>query len=179
MALKATIHKLELTVSDLDRHHYQRYPLTIARHPSETSERMMLRVLAFAMFADERLEFGKGLSTDDEPALWQKSRAGEIECWIEMGLPDERILRRACGRAARVVLMAYGGRAVSVWWEANRAACQRLDNLRILEVPPDAATALAALAERAMELSVTIQDGHVMVSSDAGTLGVDCVELKG
>ncbi|MBL8519382.1 MAG: YaeQ family protein [Betaproteobacteria bacterium] len=179
MALKSTIHKLELTVSDLDRHHYATYPLTVARHPSETSERMMVRVLAFALFADERLEFGKGLSTDDEPALWQKSRSGEIERWIEVGLPDERVLRRASGRAREVVLLAYGGRAVSIWWEANRDACARLKNLRVLEVAPEISAALGDMADRTMAVSATLQDGHLMMATDAATVQADFVTLQG
>ena len=178
MALKSTIHKAELTVSDLDRHHYETYALTLARHPSETSERMMVRVLAFAMFADEQLEFGKGLSTDDEPALWQKSLSGEIERWIEVGLPDERILRRACGRAREVVLIAYGGRAVGIWWEANRSACERLNNLRVMEVPQETSAALGQMAEKNMSFTATIQDAHLLMASDTATVAVDCAMLK-
>lgn len=178
MALKSTIHKAELTVSDLDRHHYATYALTLARHPSETSERMMVRVLAFALFADEHLEFGKGLSTDDEPALWQKSLSGEIERWIEVGLPDERVLRRACGRAREVVLVAYGGRAVGIWWEANRAACERLSNLCVMEVPQETSAALGQMAEKNMSLTATIQDAHLLMASDAATVAVECATLK-
>ncbi len=138
----------------------------------------MVRLLSFAMFADERLEFGKGLSTDDEPALWQKSRSGEIERWIEVGLPDERVLRRACGRAREVVLMAYGGRAVGIWWDANRTACERLENLRVLEVPPASTADMGTMAERTMALSATIQDGHVMLASDVRTITIECAAIK-
>ena len=98
MAVGAKVHKVELHVSDLDRHHYGTHPLVLAQHPSETDERVMLRVLAFALFADERLAFGRGLSTDDEPDLWRKDLTGAIEQWIELGQPDESRVRKACGR---------------------------------------------------------------------------------
>lgn len=115
MALKSTVFRAELQVSDLDRHYYAAHALTLARHPSETDERMMVRLLAFALFAGERLEFGRGLSTEDEPALWRKDLTGAVELWIEVGLPDERALRRACGRAERVAVLCYGGRGADLW----------------------------------------------------------------
>ena len=99
MALKATVHKAEVQISDMDRHYYQTHALTLARHPSETDQRLMVRLLAFVLFADERLEFGRGLSAEGEPDLWQRSLSGEIERWIDLGQPDESSIRRACGRA--------------------------------------------------------------------------------
>jgi uncharacterized protein YaeQ len=161
MALKSTIFKAALNVADLDRGQYGDYTLTLARHPSETDERMMLRLFAFALFADERLEFGKGLSTTDEPALWHKALHGDIDLWIEVGLPDEKLLRRAAGRAAEVVVLAYGGRAVDVWWSKEGAAIGRLANLRVLAIPEDQCTALAELAERTMTIQCTIQESQV------------------
>lgn len=104
MALKATIFKAEISISDMDRHYYQEHPLTIAQHPSETNERMMVRLLAFALNADERLEFTKGLSADDEPELWNKNYSDEIELWIELGQPDEKRIRKACGRSRQVII---------------------------------------------------------------------------
>ena len=95
MALKATIYKTELAIADMTRHYYQTHSLTLAQHPSETLERMMLRLVAFALCADERLLFGKGISEDSEPDLWQHNLSGEIELWVELGLPDEKLLRRA------------------------------------------------------------------------------------
>ena len=114
MALKATVHKAELQVSDMDRHYYASHNLMLAQHPSETDQRLMVRLLVFALFADERLEFGRGISTDDEPDLWRKSLTGEIEQWIELGQPDESRIRKACGRAREVVLVGYGGRSFSI-----------------------------------------------------------------
>src|SRR5690242_20631572 len=139
MALNATIYKAELQVSDMDRHYYATHALTLARHPSETEERLMVRLLAFALHADERLEFGKGLSSEDEPDLWRKALSGEIEQWIDLGQPDEQRIRKACGRAREVIVVNYGGRASDVWWEKNAGALARSKNLVVLDV--SAATA--------------------------------------
>lgn len=179
MALKATIFKGSLSISDLDRHYYAEHGLTLARHPSETDERMMVRVLAFAQFADARLEFGRGLSSDEEPALWLRDYGGEIRLWIEVGLPDERVLRKAAGRADRVVLLAYGGRAVDVWWQNQLSVLSRLSNLTVLAVPPAASQGLAALAERGMRLQVTVQDGELWFSSGEAAVQVSFERLKG
>lgn len=172
MALKSTIFRANLNVSDLDRGHFAEYPLTIARHPSETDERMMVRVLAFALHADEHLQFGGGISTDDEPALWLRDYSGQIHQWIEVGLPDERLLRRAAGRADEVIVLAYGGRTVDIWWQKDQAALSRLQNLRVLALSSEDSKALAALAERNMDLGCTIQDGLIWVSSGETTLSI-------
>ena len=179
MALKSTIFKAQLQVSDLDRNHYATHALTIARHPSENDQRMMVRLLAFALFADERLEFGRGISTEDEPALWQKNYGGEIERWIEVGLPDERILRKAAGRADAVAVLAYGGRAVDVWWAKDQAAFERLSNLTVLAVSDEDCSALAALAERSMDLACTIQDGQLWLSAGETTVLIQPRLIKG
>ncbi len=178
MAIKATIFKAELQVADMDRGYYGSHTLTIARHPSETDERMMVRVLAFALHAHERLEFGKGISTDEEPAIWLKDLTGSIEHWIDVGLPDEKLLRKASGRARAVYLYTYGGSGADIWWKANEGTLTRLNNLRVMNFPLSSTKALAALAERNMTLSVTIQDGQAMMASDAGTMSVEPVLLK-
>ena len=172
MALKATIFKATLQVADIDRHHYGEYPLTLARHPSETDERMMVRLLAFALHADERLEFGRGLSSEDEPALWLRDYTGSIDLWIEVGLPDERTLRRAAGRAGKVILYAYGGRAVDVWWEREGRQISRLDKVEVRVIEPADSRALAALAGRTMSLQCTIQDGQALLNADDATLAI-------
>ena len=164
MALKATIFKAELQVADMDRHYYADYSLTLARHPSETDERMMVRLLAFALFADPALGFGKGLCADDEPDLWQKDLTGTIERWIDVGQPDEKWIRKACGRAREVVIVAYG-RALDVWWNATRAKVARHDGLRVLELGREATAELARLAERSMRLQVSVQDGQAWVTN--------------
>lgn len=161
MALKSTIFKVGLQVAHIERGHYADYPLTIARHPSETDERMMVRLLAFALHAGPDLRFGRGVSTEDEPALWEIDGAGDIQLWIDVGLPDEARLRKACHRAGRVVVLAYGARAVDVWWSQNSAALGRLANLAVWQLRGDEAQALAGLAERNMKLSCTIQDESV------------------
>lgn len=173
MALGATIYRIELTLSDLDRSVYLERTLTLARHPSETEERLMLRLLAFALFAEEGLEFGRGLSADDEPALWTRDATGAVTRWIEVGLPEERLLRRACGRAARVAVLVYGARKAEAWWQANAAACARLANLEVLMLAAEETAALAALAARSLQLTCTIQDGQVWLAT-----GATVVELR-
>lgn len=166
MALKATVFKATLNIADMDRHYYADHQLTLAQHPSETDERMMVRLLAFVLHADEHLEFTRGLSTDDEPELWQKSLSDEIELWIELGLPDESRLRKACNRAKKVVLYTYGGRAVSLWWEKNHNKLSRFNNLTVIDLPQEGTEALAGLAERTMSLQCTIQDGEVGIGNE-------------
>ena len=166
MALKSTIFKAELQIADLDRNYYQNHALTVARHPSETDERMMVRVLAFAMYADSALAFGKGLSAEDEPDLWRKDLTGAIELWIEVGLPDEKRIRRACGRARQVVVLSYGGRVADRWWQQNQAALKRQDNLAVINLSPEDSRALAALAARGMQLQCTLQDGEAWLIVD-------------
>ena len=173
MALKSTVFKANLNVSDLDRHYYAAHALTLARHPSETDERMMVRLLAFALFADERLEFGKGLSTTEARALWLKKCNGDIRLWIEVGLPDERVLRRAAGRAAEVVLLVYGGRAAELWWAKEGPGLARLANLRVLAIAEQTSAELAALVERGMDLQCTIQDGQVWFTDGAQTVLIE------
>ena len=173
MALKATIFKAELSVADMDRGYYADHALTLARHPSETDERMMVRLLAFALHAHERLEFGRGLCVDDEPDLWLKDYGGGIELWIDVGLPDEKWLRKACSRADRVVVLSYGGRPAEVWWTQNRDRLARLANLTVLELPQEASQQLAAMADRGMRLQCSIQDGGMWISSDSVSLHIE------
>lgn len=172
MAIKATIYKASLQVSDMDRHHYQTYDLTLALHPSETEERMMARLAAFALLADEKegeeqLSFTKGLSTEDEPDLWQKTFADEILIWVELGQPDEKRLRKACGRAADVVVVNYNDKS-DIWWEQNKGKFSRFDNLRVLQFPESEIQQFEALCARTMPLNITIQDGEMYVSSEKG-----------
>lgn len=179
MALKATIFKAELRIADVDRGYYQDHALTIARHPSETDERMMVRVLAFALHANDALEFGKGLGAADEPDLWQKDLTGAIEVWIDVGQPDERRVRRACGRAARVFVYAYGDRAVDTWWEKAAAGLDRIANLTVMRLSSSGSQAAAGLAQRTMELQCTIQDGQVWMGDTGRTVQVDLTSMSG
>ena len=173
MALKATIFKAELQVSDLDRGHFETHALTIARHPSETDERMMVRLLAFALNADSALEFGRGLSAEDEPDLVKKDLTGQIELWIDVGLPDEREVRKAAGRADEVKVYAYGARSAALWWAANGEALSKLKNVTVLEVTAETCEVLKRFAERNMKLSCTVQDGHAWFASGEETLSVE------
>lgn len=172
MALKATIFKATLHIADMDRHYYADHHLTIARHPSETDERMMIRLLAFALNATDTLEFTKGLSTDDEPELWQKSLTDDIELWVELGLPDEDRVRKACNRSQQVILYTYGGRAVPVWWEKHHNKLERFGNLTIVDLPAENTAALARLVERSMALQVSMQDGEVTFSNDTDLVSI-------
>lgn len=172
MALKATVYRAELSVSDFDRHYYATHALTLARHPSETDERLMVRLLAFALYADEALIFGRGLSTQDEPDLWRKDLTGDILHWIEVGQPDEQRLRRACGRARQVTVINHGGRAADLWWEKHRASLARLANLEVLDIPPARVAALGALASRSMQWQALVQDGEVQLLGEAGALSI-------
>jgi uncharacterized protein YaeQ len=169
VALKATIFKAELQVSDLDRGHFATHALTIARHPSETDERMMVRLVAFALNAHDALEFGRGLSAEDEPDLVQRDLTGAIELWIDVGLPDERDLRKASGRARAVKVYTYGGRGAALWWDQNREALARVANLTVVEIPEEAVQALGAMAARNMRLDCTIQEGQLYFSGNATT----------
>ena len=170
MALKATIFKAEIQIADLDRHYYQTHSLTTARHPSETDERMMIRLLAFALHADEQLSFTKGISTEDEPDLWLKNYSDEIELWIDVGQPDEKRIRKACGRAQQAVIYNYGGNPSDMWWQTHQNKVSRFDNLKIVNLPAEQTSALADFAQRSMQLNMTIQEGHILISDGENSL---------
>ncbi len=172
MALKSTIFKFDLQIADLDRNYFQTHALTIARHPSETDERMMMRVLAFALYADEALVFGKGLSAEDEPDLWQKDLTGAITHWLEVGLPDERKIRRACGRSNHVTALTYGGRAADMWWQANEALLLRQDNLTVLNIVQEDSKLLAAKATRNMSIQCTVQERELWLNIEGEALHI-------
>ena len=172
MALKSTIFKAQINIADMDRHYYDDCNLTIARHPSETDERMMLRVACFALFADERLAFTKGISTDDEPDLWQKTLSGEIEHWIDLGLPDEKRIRKACGRAAKVTVVCYGGTGATVWFDKIKPALARFKHLTIVNIDYGQSVELASFAAKNMVLQITIEDQQMCVISEQKMLTI-------
>ena len=178
MAPNATIFKATLQIADMDRHYYEDHSVTLARHPSETDERMMVRLLAFALHAHEALLFGRGLSTEDEPALWQKDLTGAIDLWIEVGLPDEKAIRQACGRAKQVVVYTYGGRGADLWWKNNQATLERSTNLTVRNLPQDGSRALAQLAQRSMQLNCTIQDGQVLMGDGTNAVPLELTAVK-
>ena len=166
MALNATIFKASLQIADLDRNYYQDHALTLARHPSETDERMMVRLLAFALNADDTLAFGRGLSADDEPDLWKRDLTGDIRLWIAVGLPEDKAMRKACNRADAVRVYSYGGQAASVWRRqlGSTWGKQRPANLEVFSLDGQGTRELAQLARRNMTLQVTIQEGRALVT---------------
>ena len=166
----------------MDRPLYADHSLTLALHPSETEERLLVRLLAFALHvpADTdrgALQFARGLSDSDEPDLWQHDLTGQLVHWIEVGQPDERRLAKACGRAERVTILAYGP-AVPIWWSGLSGKVARLAPLAVWQIPAEQAQALAALAQRSMAWQVTVQDGLIWVADGEHSVEIAPVCLK-
>ena len=167
MALKATIHKATIQLADMDRNVYGDHSVTIARHPSETDERMMIRVLAFALnvTADNHngaLEFAKSLWDTDEPDLWQKDLTGQIVHWIDVGQPDDKRMMKSAPRADRATVISYSA-STPIWWAGVETKVTRARNLTVWQVPAEQSQALGELAQRTMHLQVTVQDGTVWI----------------
>ena len=177
MALKATIYKAELQIADMDRNYYQTHLLTLARHPSETDERVMIRVLAFAIHASEALTFTKGLFDTDEPDLWEKDLTGAIKLWIEVGQPDDKRLMKACGRSENVVVYSYSATS-HIWYKQLANKLERAKNLAVVNIPADASAQLAAMANRNMQLQCTIQDGQIYLTDSVDTVLIEREEFK-
>ena len=182
MAIKATISKANVQLSDIDRGHYADYPVVIARHPSETDERMLIRLLAFALNvpADSDhgpLEFAKDIWDPDEPSLWQKDYTGDILHWIEVGQPDEKRLLRMSARVPRVSVYSFSA-STQVWWKNIETKLTRALNLTVWQIPAEQSQALAALAQRTMELQVTVQDGVIWVGDGTHSIEVAPTRLK-
>ncbi len=177
MALKATIFKADIQIADMDRHYYHDHILTIARHPSETDERMMVRLLAFARHAHEALVFGKGLSDSDEPDIWQKDLTGAIDLWIDVGQPDDRRILKACGRAEHVKVYSYSSNS-AIWWNQTGSRVDRAKNLEVINLSSSTSQAMARLAQRNMQLQYTMQDGEIWVNGNGETLQIDLTVLK-
>jgi uncharacterized protein YaeQ len=178
MAQKATIYKVELSVSDMDRHYYETHNLTVAKHPSETNERLMVRILSFALNAHENLEFSKGISSDGEPDIWRKSLSGELDLWVTLGLPSERIVRQSCGKSNQVLIYCYGGRTAEMWWEKIKNSTTRFKNLQVINFLEKDTNKLEKQASRSMRLQVNIQDGDIMVSVDDKIVYITPIKLK-
>lgn len=181
MALKATIYKAALALSDMDRSIYADHNETIARHPSEADERMMIRLLAFALNvpADDKkgkLEFAKDLWDVDEPALWHKDYTEQILHWIDVGQPDDKRLMKAAGRAEKVSVYSFAS-STSVWWKNIESKLTRASNLVVWQIDAAQSQALAKLAERSMQLQVTVQDGTVWMSTALGSVEITPVRL--
>ncbi len=177
MALKATIYKADLQIADMNRHYYETHSLTIARHPSETEERVIARVLMFALYATESMSFTKGLFEVDEPDVWDKDLTDAIQLWVDVGQPDETRIKKASNRSKKVVVLSYNS-STDVWWKALESKVSRLDNVTVLQLLPETSAALTALVTRSMRLSFTIQDDEILVSTDEGSVDVKLVVLK-
>ncbi len=181
MALKSTIYKANLSIADIDHGYYAEHALTLARHPSETDERMMIRLLALALNAHElqdscggdgTLSFGAGLSDPDDPDLWLKDFTGQTRLWVEVGQPEDKPLMKACQKADAVRVYCFH-HAAEVWWKGIENKLARLDKLQVFRVPTEASQQLAQMAERSMQLQATVQDGAVTLSSDAGSVHIE------
>ena len=178
MALKATIYKAVINIADMDRNFFHDANLTLAQHPSETEQRMMLRLLAWIYHADERLTFTRGLSAEDEPEIWRKNDHNGIELWVELGLPDEKRLKKACNQSREVVLYAYGERAARVWWSQIEGKVRGFENLRIRYIDDEMLTQLTAFGSRTMDLQATLQDGTIWLSDAQSNLEIHFSEWK-
>jgi uncharacterized protein YaeQ len=177
MALKATIYKADLQIADMNRHYYETHSLTIARHPSETEERVMARILMFAVYATESMSFTKGLFEVDEPDVWDKDLTDAIQLWVDVGQPDETRIKKASNRSKKVVVLSYNS-STDVWWKGLENKVGRLDNVTVLQLLPETSEALTALVTRSMRLSFTISDDEILVSTDDGSVDVKLIVLK-
>lgn len=164
MAAKATIYKALLNIANMDSHYYAEHNLTMAKHPSETDLRLMVRLIAFILNADDTLAFSKGISQDDEPDLWRKSLGGEIELWIDLGQPDEKRIKKACGRSEKVILYTYQEGMAEAWWKNISTSLTRFSDLKVihLEIEGD----IEVLAKRAMSLQANVSDGELTLIDD-------------
>ena len=186
MALKSTIFKAELQLADIDHGCYTDLSLTLARHPSETDERMMVRLVALALQAHElqdtcggdgQLAFGAGLSDPDDPDVSLTDFTGRKRLWIEVGQPEDKPLAKACSRADAVLVYAFH-HAAEVWWRGIEGKLARLDRLQVWRIPAEQSQALAQLAERSMQLQATVQDGALTLSSERGSVHLEPLRWK-
>jgi len=186
MALKSTIFKANLAVADIDHNYYADHALTLARHPSETDERMMIRLVALALNAyklqdvcggDGTLAFGAGLSNPDEPDVWLRDFTGQVKLWIEVGQPEDKPLLKACNKADEVVLYCFN-HAAEVWWRTMEAKLARPKNLSVFRIPTTASLALIPMAQRSMQLQATIQEGVLMLGDGSHNVDIEPIRWK-
>jgi uncharacterized protein YaeQ len=181
MAIKATIYKAAVELSDLDRQVYRSDNTVIAQHPSENSERLMVRLLVFALNlpGDDNngpLEFAKDMWDPDEPALWQKDLTGNMVHWIEVGQPDEKRILRVSARSKKVSIYSFGP---APWWAGIETKISRARNVNVWQIEPAQSEQLACFAQRTMQLQITVQDGAVYVSDETRSVEVTPVRLLG
>jgi uncharacterized protein YaeQ len=169
VATGSTIFKTQLSIADMDRNYYETHELTLAQHPSETTERLMMRLVAFALNAGDRLLLTKGIGAEDEPSLWEKNYGGEIQLWIELGQIDEKRVRKACGRSSKVIVYTFNQKSAEAWWRQNSAALERFKNLSVIHL---SANGLEALSERSMRLQCNICDSQLSIHSERGDVHI-------
>ena len=177
MALKAKIYKATINLADMDREYYDTINLTIAQHPSETEQRMMVRLIAFILNAHEDLQFGKGLSDEDEAAIWQINYSSVIDLWVELGQIDQKRIKKACSRSKKVKLYCYGS-SVDVWWSQNQSKMRQFEQLTIEQFSTETTDALVKLVDRNMDFQCSIQDGQLWLNSGDETLLIETISLK-
>lgn len=163
MAISATINKISLNIANMDQQYYQSHELMVAQHPSENDYRFMIRLIAFMLNASDNLSFTKGLSSDDEPELWQKTLTDEIELWIDLGQVDEKRIRKACGRAKQVIIYTYHEGKAKAWRDQLTKKLQRFNNLTLIHIN---AEGVEQLVKRTMQLQCNIQEGDIYLSDD-------------
>ena len=178
MALKATVYKADLQISNMDSQYYQSHSLTLALHPSETEQRMMIRLLAFARHATDDLKFGKGLSNEEDASLWQRDLTDHVRLWIDVGLPDEKRIRKACHRADKVIVYAYGERTAPIWWQQNQRKMSTFPNLEVFLLDANSCEQLTQLCKRTMHLYFSVLDGQMTLGSDDLSLELSIEQLK-
>lgn len=179
MALKATIFKVKLSLSNMNIHHYDDYSLTLARHPSENNLRMMARLLAFALNAqEENLTFTKGISADTEPDLWKINHDGSIDHWIELGHLDERRIRQVASKAKKVSIYTYQGNQSLAWFESVKNNLERFDNVDVGHFSFPEGQDIEELVERGMNLSISIEDNEIWISTETDRLLVTLLMQK-
>lgn len=176
MALKPTIYKLNINLSDLDRDHYDTLNLTIAQHPSETLERMMARVLVFCINAEEHLAFTKGLSATEEPDIWARTLDSQLSLWIDIGEPAVERVKKATRLAPTVKIYCFNSKS-DVWWNQGQAKFNQL-SASIFQLQWAGVQALASLVQRTMNLSVTISDNSAYVATELGECEVSWRDLQ-
>jgi len=174
MALGATVFKVVMNVADMNRHYYEQHELTVAQHPSENDYRLMVRLIAFALNASESLAFTKGINSDDEPELWQKSLSDEIELWIDFGQVDEKRIRKACGKSKEVRIYTYHDKKSAEWWKQNKKTFSRHKNLSVYHLQAEGCDALIS---RKMDLQCSIDEDTLLLTDDSNSVNITVQEL--
>ena len=186
MALRSTIYKAQVSIADIDHGHYEDLPLTLALHPSETEERLMIRLLAMSLHAHEvqsicngngQLAFGAGLSNPDEPDISLRDYTGRHRVWIEVGQPEDKPLMKACQQSDQVVVYCFH-HAAEVWWKGLESKVSKLDALQVWRIPATASQTMAKLAARNMQIQALIQDHSVTLSSPTDSVQVELLRWK-